>query len=193
MNINDEWENFKRFNEGDEDDNELEIENPNYISTLSELDNNTNTNIIMDSDIPKATNIYISTKTKIAYLNAFIDLKTLFWLIPVIPYAVPSNGVIKKQIKFNSLLQEEVDYIKNKLVNEPYYEEYVMTSIDNPNGRIKFKDIRKISIGVSKKDIMSYRCKRKSAFYNCFVLILRIKVEENFKEFHVKVFNTGKI
>ena len=40
---------------------------------------------------------------------------------------------------------------------------------------------------------MSYRCKKKSAFYNCFVLILRMKVEAVFKEFHVKVFNTGKL
>jgi len=198
MNINDEWENFKRYNNGEEneDDDELEVEteldNTEYISNSNEIDNtkiNMNTNTI----IPKSTNIYISTKTKIAYLNAFIDLKTLYWLVPVIPYAVPVNGVIKKQIKFNSVSQEEVDYIKDKLVNEPYYDEYIMTSIDNPNGRIKFKDIRKISIGISKKDIMSYRCKRKSAFYNCFVLILRIKVDDNFKEFHVKVFNTGKI
>lgn len=196
MNINDEWENFKRYNEverEEEDENEFGMENPNYTSTLSDIDENIFTNINTNNEIPKATNIYISTKTKIAYLNAFIDLKTLFWLIPIIPYDLPSNGVIKKQIKFNSLLQEEVDYIKNKLVKEQYYEEYIMTSIDNPNGRIKFKDIRKISIGVSKKDIMSYRCKRKSAFYNCFVLILRIKVDDNFKEFHVKVFNTGKI
>jgi len=40
---------------------------------------------------------------------------------------------------------------------------------------------------------MSSRCKKKSAFYNCFVLILRLKVEKVFKEFHVKVFNTGKM
>ena len=40
---------------------------------------------------------------------------------------------------------------------------------------------------------MSYRCKKKSAFYNCFVLILRMKVDQTFKEFHVKVFNTGKL
>jgi hypothetical protein len=68
-----------------------------------------------------------------------------------------------------------------------------MSHIDNPNGRIKFKDIRKITIGVSKKDIMSYRSKKKQAFYNCFVMILRIKIDELFREFHIKVFNTGKL
>ena len=194
VNVNDEWENFKRYNEEDDDEvDEEEIENQLYLNT------NKNTNekeMVFDhsnTDVPKASNIYISTKTKIAYLSSFIDLKTVFWLIPVIPYAQPSDGVIKKQIKLNSITVDELDYIKSKLVDEPYYEEYVMTSIDNPNGRIKFKDIRKISIGVSKKDIMSYRCKRKSAFYNCFVLILRLKVDLTFKEFHVKIFNTGKI
>jgi len=66
-------------------------------------------------------------------------------------------------------------------------------NIDNPNGRIKFKDIRKVSIGISKKDLTSYRSKKKSAFYNCFVLILRIHFDGIFREFHVKIFNTGKI
>ena len=186
MNINDEWENFKRYNENDDDEEE---EDHNYlIKNEKELVFD-----ISNEDIPKSTEIYISTQTKIAYLNSFVDLKKIFWLIPVIPYAQPTNGVIKKQIKLNSITVEELDEIKSKLVGEPYFEEYIMTSIDNPLGRIKFKDIRKISIGVSKKDIMSYRCKRKSAFYNCFVLILRLKVENTFKEFHVKVFNTGKI
>jgi TATA-box binding protein (TBP) (component of TFIID and TFIIIB) len=79
------------------------------------------------------------------------------------------------------------------LANELYYDQFVMSHIDNPNGRIKFKDIRKITIGISKKDIMSYRSKKKQAFYNCFVTILRIKFDNTFKEFHIKVFNTGKL
>jgi TATA-box binding protein (TBP) (component of TFIID and TFIIIB) len=96
-------------------------------------------------------------------------------------------------MKFNSLTIDELNIIQEKLKKENYYEEYIITHIDNPSGRIKFKDTRKISIGISKKDIMSYRCKKKSAFYNCFVLILRMKIEDTFKEFHVKVFNTGKL
>jgi hypothetical protein len=152
-------------------------------------------NLISDfnSEIPKASDIYISTKTKIAYLNMQIDLKKIFWEIPVIPYAKPINGVIKKQMKFNSDSIDDLNFINDKLKNEYYFEEHIITHIDNPTGRIKFKDTRKISIGISKKDIMSYRCKKKSAFYNCFVLILRMKVDSLFKEFHVKVFNTGKM
>ena len=142
---------------------------------------------------PKVTDIYISTKSKIAYLNQEIDLRRIFWNIPVIPYAKPCNGVIKKQMKFNSATQEELDLIAEHLKKEVFYEEQIITSINNPNGRIKFKDIRKISVGISKKDIMSYRCKKKSAFYNCFVMILRVKMQEQFKEIHVKVFNTGKL
>ena len=57
----------------------------------------------------------------------------------------------------------------------------------------KIKYIRKISIGICKKDIKSYRCKQKGAFMNCFVVILRILINDTFKEIHVKVFNTGKL
>jgi len=190
INIDEEWEKFLSSNNDndilsdDEENNEL-IYNEEIIST--------NVSIDLETETPKASNIYISTKTKIAYLNMPISLKEIFWQIPIIPYSKPCNGVIKKQIKFNSSTVEELLIIQEKLKNEFYYEEYIITSINNPTGRIKFKDIRKISIGISKKDIMSYRCKKKSAFYNCFVLILRIKINETYKEFHVKVFNTGKL
>jgi len=194
LNIDNEWEDFisSSYNDDissdDEDINEI-IDNKNdFISANIELE------LELDlENVPKSSNIYISTKTKIAYLNRHIDLKQVFWNIPVIPYAKPCNGIIKKQMKFNSLLPEDLQYIQEKLKNETYYEEHIITHIDNPSGRIKFKDTRKVSIGISKKDILSYRCKKKSAFYNCFVLIMRIKVEEIFKEFHVKVFNTGKL
>ena len=72
-------------------------------------------------------------------------------------------------------------------------DQHIITQIINPSGRIKFKDIRKITIGLSNKDIISYRSKKKSAFYNCFVVIMRIKEDEVFKEIHIKVFNTGKL
>ena len=144
-------------------------------------------------DCPKATDIYISTKTNISYLNAPIDLKDVFWKIPVINYGTPKIGVVKKQMKFNSTTPEELEEIQTNLKNELYVDEHIITSINNPDGRIKFKDIRKVSIGVSKKDVVSYRSKKKSAFYNCFVMILRTKCDNTFKEFHVKVFNTGKL
>ena len=144
-------------------------------------------------DTPIASDIYISTKSKIAYLNKPIDLNHVFWGIHIIPYCIPNEGIIKKQMKFNSMKEEELNIIKENLKKEVYYEEQIITSIQNPTGRIKFKDIRKISVGISKKDIISYRIKKKSAFYNCFVMIMRIKIESIYKEYHIKIFNTGKI
>ena len=191
IDIDQEWENFISSNSNDYSSDEEQVNeivkqtNEEFISAnlMSEL----------SSEAPKSSDIYISTKTKIAYLDSPIDLKEIFWKVPIIPYAKPCDGIIKKQMKFNSLTQEELLFIQNKLKDETYFEEFIITHIDNPSGRIKFKDTRKISIGISKKDLMSYRCKKKSAFYNCFVLIIRMKVQDIFKEFHVKVFNTGKL
>jgi hypothetical protein len=194
--VNDEWQNFisSSFKKNDyEIDSESDDEENISANLLEELNNFEVDNINKVNTIPKCSTIYISTKTKIAYLNKPIDLNTIFWEIPVIKYMEPKNGVIKKQMKFNSTTQIELNNIKKKLENIDHFDEQVITSINNPDGRIKFKDIRKITIGISKKDIMSYRSKKKSAFYNCFVLILRLKVENIFKEFHVKVFNTGKL
>jgi TATA-box binding protein (TBP) (component of TFIID and TFIIIB) len=191
MNIDNEWSKFLSSN-NDEDDDDLDddfYEKEEFVSSNISYEYN-------NSDVPpKASDIYISTKSKIIFLNNSIDLKNVFWNIPVIPYSSPLNGVIKKQMKFNSTTQEELEFIQSKLVGELYTEEHVITSINNPSGRIKFKDVRKISIGLCKKDLLSYRCKKKSAFYNCFVLIVRMKNEkgDDFKEHHVKIFNTGKI
>ena len=93
------------------------------------------------ADHPTSCDIYISTKTKIAYLSQTIDLKGIFWCIPVTEYAKPCDCVIKKQMKFNSNDLSELNEIKDNLKNETHYEEYVITHIDNPSGRIKFKDI----------------------------------------------------
>jgi hypothetical protein len=187
--IDDEWSSFliDKNNEDTSDD-----EN-NYLQ--NEIDNDSKEftpPILTYEKIPEPTDIYISTKSKIAYLIQPVELK-IFWDIPVIPYSTTQNGVIKKQIKMISTNQEELDFLENRLKKELYYEDHIIYHIDNPNGRIKFKDIRKITIGISKKDIMSYRSKKKQAFYNCFVMILRIKIDEIFKEFHIKVFNTGKL
>ena len=192
MDIDEEWLKFtsNNYDENSSDDDEEINEIIKQQTTEEFISANLNVDF---SEAPKPSNIYISTKTKIAYLNTPIDLKDIFWQIPIIPYAKPCDGVIKKQMKFNSLEPEELSFIQEKLKDEMYFEEHIITHIDNPAGRIKFKDTRKISIGVSKKDLLSYRCKKKSAFYNCFVLIIRMKIQDTFKEFHIKVFNTGKL
>lgn len=193
--IDNEWADFvsSGYNQHDDSSDENEYIIAGNCEDECGEDSVLSADISSDLMVPKASNIYISTKTKISYLNFPIDLKPVFWAIPIIPYANPCEGVVKKQIKLNSGTQQELADIQERLTKEVYYEEHIITNIDNPTGRIAFKDIRKISIGISKKDLTSYRSKKKSAFYNCFVLIFRMKVDDVFKEMHVKVFNTGKL
>jgi hypothetical protein len=204
--IDEDWECFLQndginYNSG----NNATINNSN-IPDKNNLINGSIINVIEDtyvdkncglnnvSNIPKCSELYISTKTKICYLNKkTIDVKSVFWDIPVIDYYAPKNGVIKKQTKFSSTTKDDVDYIEEQLKHTEHYDEQIIEHIDNPEGRIKYKDQRKISIGMCKKDILSYRSKKKRAFFNCFVVILRLFNEGVFKEIHIKVFNTGKL
>jgi hypothetical protein len=149
---------------------------------------------IKEKKTPKCSDIYISTKTKIAYLNSNIDLCKLFWSLPVLDYEVPDEGIIKKQIKVSSIDKEEVIELEKKIKDQKNLFCDIIQQIDNPNARKnKFKDIRKINIGINSKDLISYRKKKKGAFYNCFAIIIRIFENQKFKEIHVKVFNTGKL
>ena len=160
--------------------------------TLQDSKDEMNTPVV--AFIPKVTPIYISTQTKIGYLNQTIDLKNVFWELPVINYQSAECGIIKKQIKIScetkaesAILNEKIKTAKMVIVN-------TIKFIDNPTARkLKYKDVRKINMGIAKKDLISYRTKVKGAFYNCFVVILRIKFNDIYKEVHIKVFNTGKL
>jgi len=159
-------------------------------------------------EAPKCSELHISTKTKVLYLNCPIDTAKTFWRVPVIDYWRPIEGVIKKQTKITSLSQEELDENLERIRQcEHYNTEMIIKSastkqtmaMDENGGqttstkRLKFKDDRKITIGISKKDIMNCRGKQKKAFMNCFAMIIRFKYKEEFREVHVKVFNTGKL
>jgi len=186
-NIDDDWESFLQ-NDYEEMDNHEENINNGYIKNLID------SQMVDVNNIPKCSDIYISTKTKISYLNNNnINIKDVFWNIPILNYTTPCNGVIKKQIKYSSTSEDEVKFIEEQLKNITCFEQQIIEHIENPDGRIKYKDQRKISIGICKKDLLSYRSKKKRAFFNCFVLILRILDNNEFKEMHVKVFNTGKL
>jgi len=180
--------------------------------------------LLEDIEIPECDELYISTKTKVLYLNQPIDIHRIFWLLPICEYWVQKECIIKKQMKIVSKSREEYEEYRGRLESIPYYSEHIIKQIDNPTARrIKFKDERKITVGLSKKDIMNCRGKVKNAFYNCFAMIVRFrdptikktsnsaealfnpaeahipdfkqdKFENNeFKEIHVKVFNTGKL
>jgi len=168
----------------------------NSACQMLNFDNNSsNEKVLLNSKIPKCSELYISTTTKISYLSSLIDINKCFWQIPIIPFTTTSVGVIKKQMKYTFKTEEEVQLIENKLKYYPYYNLQQLSYVNNKDKNI-YKDIRKINIGICEKDIISYRCRKKSAFYNCFVLIFRVQDEideSKFKEAHVKVFNTGKL
>ena len=192
--IDNEWQQFLR-SMGD-----TNTESPQTISEPSSDDDDSTE---LDSVVVKANDfsrkpcedLYISTQTKIFFLNqSLVDVTTIFWKLNVIPYTSQQSGVIKKQMRIVFKDKEEFQVYEDQLKTIPYYTEKIMKQIDNPNARkIKFKDVRKITIGVSKKDIMNCHGKNKNAFINCFAIILRIKHKNHFHEIHVKVFNTGKM
>lgn len=193
--LDDEWD---KFNENDdESNNSLDDEWDNFVNDeeVPETPSSSEDNAPININVPPCGKLKISTKTKIVYLNQDINLKDIFWKVPIINYIDRKEGILKKQIKYNFVTKEEITEVEEILKNERNVSIDILSQINNPTGRIKFKDIRKISIGLDKNDICLKKNKTKSAFYNCFVVILRIFLEDKneFKEIHVKVFNTGKL
>lgn len=196
--IDSEWQEFLKLN-GD----------MSFMMDIPDVDvqNETSIDPLSDDSIPSVEKeeiknirtaceeLYISTQTKIFFLNTTnLDVDKIFWNTQVIPYTTRSNGVIKKQIRFISKTKEEYESYEERRNKELYYTEKIMKQIDNPNARkIKFKDVRKLTVGISKKDIMNCHGKNKNAFINCFAMILRVQHEGNYHEIHVKVFNTGRM
>ena len=166
------------------------------INEIQKLDNIKKEKIIPKPDMPKCSDIYISTKTRTCELNSHIDLYKIFWELSVIKYHEPIEGIIKKSMKVNCTTEEESKILdKNlKTYKEPNMLVNIISQINSVKAGIKkFKDVRKVDMGLCKKDLLSFKKKKKGAFYNCFALILRIKYKGTFKEVHVKIFNTGKL
>ena len=172
MNIEDEWLCFL----DNKDDEKL-------------VSNTLINNISKETLEKNCSDIYISTKTKILFLNKELNIFETFWKLPLIDYNDQKEGIIKKQIKLSFEDKEQYNNMLLKLANIKNVHNKIITHIDNT----RFKHIRKISIGICKKDLLYTKNKEKSAFYNCFVLSLRIFVNDSFKEIHIKIFNTGKI
>ena len=202
MSVDDEWQMFL----ADDSLNENENENEDFNFDLDVDENEDNENMIAEdnknmSAVTTATDLYISTKSKIAYLSATeVDIYTIFWELPIIPYTLPEEGFVKKQIKINcsSLKETEENNARLAKVGQKYLNEDLNANRKTKDlillpHRTVYRDIRKISIGLSKKDILCNRMKKKSAFFNCFVILTRLNIGGIFREFHVKVFNTGKL
>tara|TARA_Y100000385_G_scaffold89928_1_gene92514 strand:+ start:4107 stop:5432 length:1326 start_codon:yes stop_codon:yes gene_type:complete len=148
--------------------------------------------------VPKCSQLYVSTQTKIAFLNSEIDIYNIFWKLPVILVWESKEGIIKKSIKINCDNIQQTDNLENNINDNKdsgiyMHAKQLKKIIEKKGKKEKYKDVRKIEIGLSNKDILSYRKNDKGAFYNCFALILRIKYEDSYKEVHIKVFNTGKL
>lgn len=181
MSIDDEWNSFLMTGDSD------------IIDTVIHKDINESPTI-PDLKAPECEELYISTTTKVLFLNQSIDIANIFWKLPIIDYGTPKNGIVKKQMKIVCNSEEEFKVYTERISNIPYYTENIVKQLNNPTARrIKYKDERKITVGMSKKDIMNCRGKVKNAFYNCFAIILRFKFENTFREIHIKVFNTGKL
>ena len=80
----------------------------------NQLSNNNQSNYIaatikeeVELDIPKCSDIYISTQTKIAYLNSAINLYDVFWNLEVMDYYKQQDGIIKKSIKISGKRENE--------------------------------------------------------------------------------------
>ena len=144
-------------------------------------------------EIPTSTSLKISTKTKIIYLNSTFNLNELFWKLKIVNYDDEIDGIVKKQIKFNFLNKDEVVNFENNIKNESHVKIKILNQINNPTGRVTFKDVRKVDIGYCRNDIVNPKKQSKSAFYNCFVIIFRKKINNKYQEFHVKLFNSGKV
>ena len=135
----------------------------------------------------KFSDLSISTKTKIAFLNIDnIDIMGLFWKLIVIPYNKRGNGIIKKQIKISLKSEEKESFITK--IDSMQHKIVSLTNIKE----IKNKFVCKLNIGLSKKDLLKNKC-NKGAFYNCFMIIIRVFYRGSYKEINAKVFNTGKL
>jgi TATA-box binding protein (TBP) (component of TFIID and TFIIIB) len=180
MELDNEWEKFLNGidEEGDTEDNDKE-----EMESMGEA--------------PECKDLYISTKTKLLYLNqSNIDVAHIFWNIPVVEYWKPLEGVIKKQMKVAAHSKEECEDNLRKLKETYYYTERIIKQINNPIAKkIKFKDERKVTVGISTKNVMNHRGKDKGgAMFNCIAITFRFRNNVNkFHEIHVKVFNTGKL
>ena len=85
----------------------------NAIKTNNPLKLNINSK--KKKEMPKCSDIYISTQTKIVYLNTSIDLNNVYWKIPITNYYLPKIGVLKKSIKINTINKDDISELEAKI------------------------------------------------------------------------------
>lgn len=144
------------------------------------------------TDIRKSE-LHISTKTILISLSTSFDLVSIFWNMYVLDYHVLKEGVIKKQAKITTNSLEETREVEKRCQQESERGIYITeTIVENT----KDKNVRKLNIGLCKKDVMAFNKKNyvsKGAFSNAFVFTMRIRNLDAYQEVHIKMFQNGKI
>jgi hypothetical protein len=88
---------------------------------LNNVNNENNKN-----NIPKFSELFVATETKMIDIHTPVDLNT-FWNIPILDYSQQKEGVIKKEIKYVFTNPEDREIIHNKVINcQHYWEEIVL-------------------------------------------------------------------
>ena len=153
---------------------------------------------------PKSSDIRISTKVKVMLLNVkTLEIYYIYWKLHTIKHWEQCEGIIKKQIKYTCYSKKEYDELLNRarldtsmaIVTLKHVEKEITNHHKaEDEQQCLFKNVSKVTVGISNKDILNYRTKQKGAFYNCFMLVVRIIDEFGvFKEVNIKIFNTGKM
>ena len=99
---------------------------------------------------PKCSQLYVSTQTKIAFLNMEIDIYKIYWNLPVILVWVNKEGIIKKSIKINCDNKQQTDNLEKNITDNKENEIYMHVKqlkkiIEKKGKKEKYKDVRKCS------------------------------------------------
>ena len=77
-------------------DIDIDSEWDNFLENNNFNNNNYYNNNLNDYKI-ECSELYISTKTKIIYINELIDIYDIFWKIPILKYNKQECGIIKNK------------------------------------------------------------------------------------------------
>lgn len=137
--------------------------------------------------------LHISTKTKIVYLDGAVALDETFWNIPVSAYATTGDCVLKKQMKATCTSPaDSAKFVATLGAMDCASHTAIKGSPDEATAERPY--VAKVNVGVCKKDLITSRNRPATlAFYNSFMLVLRVDAEDKYNEVNLKVFNTGKV
>ena len=78
---------------------DIDEEWKNFLNDSDKFENEIGNKLCSPKTSVKCSDLYISTKTKIAFLNTTINVYDIFWKLPIIHYYQAKTGIIKKQMK----------------------------------------------------------------------------------------------